>query len=1222
MKIRLLFLSFLLMPILVFAQHIDEKSASEIAALALKKNMAKGGIKKIPSADKQGRYEILDPHLELHRVVRDFDGKEPCFYIYNQKGGDGGFAIVSNQGQLLAHSDRGAVDYDKVPDNLRWLLEQYRKFLSEKYYEPYPSEDPADKVDGSPSLYRRSIEPMVGSEWSQDSPFSNLIREKYEASGATAEEIVAGCTTIAMAQTMFFWKHPQNGTGTKKFKLGKTSYTVDFGETIDWDHIGPSPYWKPSTNEALADLSYKVAASLDSKVEDGSTSAYANDVPKALTTYFDYDAAVRDESSIFFSGEVYEDMAYSELENGRPCIIYGQDGWVPLISAGHTMMVEGYDAETNHFYINMGWGAFPEEYVPANAYYALTVKNGYHKYVVFQHIITHIYPNSGGSAKPQIYAHTYTPANQVKPQRTIRYNKAEGSRNYHVSAQIFSNDMDASIVTGMMAKDFVTGQECVFEGPALNLSQGFLKNMDFDFDLDKIPYNGYYQLYPVFRMADDDEWLTIWIQPENEEDVFQPTYVDVTNTDVLDLGKEVNFVLERNTMEPEMTLQIDYKLPIKGVPVTFTSSDPSVISVDGNGLITAHRTGEVTITAHCDDYTFNGNRLVRETTKKFQIICMETKTDHKAELVYFFPYFLENDEVIHIKNNIWLTPAYANPGFSVEIEYVLGFFQNGKLVKKGYSWQGQYLAWNRVCQYMSLEYLDWHQDLTDGEYELRLLYRIPGETPEGEFWVMPTHRDGEARVFMKLENGHASFTQSNRHPCELRVDGIHMSKAVEVGMQNSITVDVTRTTEPDYNDRSDLFFYVDGKYEGHEELDMQSRTSASYQVNDFGYTYYFTPDHAGLYNMMIVDGRNHVLYEKNMEVGEAKNYQLRVNKVIFHNSSVPNTANNKVQIELEIENIGEYRYTGDVICRPVPNSGTEETFWPPRFQLDIAPGEVVSQILPMDFDFYFSLDDTEYIIIKCYYTSNGKDTILWESDKLTYIDANISLRKGDSNGDGEVNITDVLVIVDYILGRSINSFVFSNADLDNNGEINITDALIVVDFILGRTPTHFPPSARMEHGLIRMDTSESGCLIHTDTGSVGLTALQMDVVLPGNSTMRPATLTGKASKTHHIMTRQLDDNRYRIVVFSTQKSPLESDAPILNFDIEGQGGVVFAECIQCYNDLNIPIISPDLSTVVTGISAIHADSHDNAPVYTISGQRISKPQRGITISNNRKVVVR
>ncbi len=62
----------------------------------------------------------------------------------------------------------------------------------------------------------------------------------------------------------------------------------------------------------------------------------------------------------------------------------------------------------------------------------------------------------------------------------------------------------------------------------------------------------------------------------------------------------------------------------------------------------------------------------------------------------------------------------------------------------------------------------------------------------------------------------------------------------------------------------------------------------------------------------------------------------------------------------------------------------------------------------------------------------------------------ISSRKGDANGDNEVNITDVIVIVDYILNRPIRIFLFSNADMDKNGEVNITDALKVVDIILGR----------------------------------------------------------------------------------------------------------------------------------------------------------------------------
>ena len=56
---------------------------------------------------------------------------------------------------------------------------------------------------------------------------------------------------------------------------------------------------------------------------------------------------------------------------------------------------------------------------------------------------------------------------------------------------------------------------------------------------------------------------------------------------------------------------------------------------------------------------------------------------------------------------------------------------------------------------------------------------------------------------------------------------------------------------------------------------------------------------------------------------------------------------------------------------------------------------------------------------------------------------------GDANGDGEVNITDVIVIINYMLDRAPKDFVWKNADLNKDGEVNLTDALIIVkDFVL------------------------------------------------------------------------------------------------------------------------------------------------------------------------------
>jgi hypothetical protein len=54
--------------------------------------------------------------------------------------------------------------------------------------------------------------------------------------------------------------------------------------------------------------------------------------------------------------------------------------------------------------------------------------------------------------------------------------------------------------------------------------------------------------------------------------------------------------------------------------------------------------------------------------------------------------------------------------------------------------------------------------------------------------------------------------------------------------------------------------------------------------------------------------------------------------------------------------------------------------------------------------------------------------------------------KGDVNGDGEVNITDVNDIIDCILMGS--SAI--NADVNNDGEVNITDVSDIIDIILNK----------------------------------------------------------------------------------------------------------------------------------------------------------------------------
>ncbi|MBO4850098.1 MAG: dockerin type I repeat-containing protein [Prevotella sp.] len=59
-----------------------------------------------------------------------------------------------------------------------------------------------------------------------------------------------------------------------------------------------------------------------------------------------------------------------------------------------------------------------------------------------------------------------------------------------------------------------------------------------------------------------------------------------------------------------------------------------------------------------------------------------------------------------------------------------------------------------------------------------------------------------------------------------------------------------------------------------------------------------------------------------------------------------------------------------------------------------------------------------------------------------------STLRGDVNGDGAVTITDVTMIVEYVMGHQSDDFIIANADVNGDGSITITDVAEAVNIIL------------------------------------------------------------------------------------------------------------------------------------------------------------------------------
>ena len=80
------------------------------------------------------------------------------------------------------------------------------------------------------------------------------------------------------------------------------------------------------------------------------------------------------------------------------------------------------------------------------------------------------------------------------------------------------------------------------------------------------------------------------------------------------------------------------------------------------------------------------------------------------------------------------------------------------------------------------------------------------------------------------------------------------------------------------------------------------------------------------------------------------------------------------------------------------------------------------------------------------------------------------VKLGDVNSDGIVSVTDVMLMVNYIIGKDMTGKPFSldTADPNRDGEVNVTDVMIVVRIILG-TPWDDP-----DNPTLHIDDGEGG----------------------------------------------------------------------------------------------------------------------------------------------------
>ena len=218
--------------------------------------------------------------------------------------------------------------------------------------------------------------------------------------------------------------------------------------------------------------------------------------------------------------------------------------------------------------------------------------------------------------------------------------------------------------------------------------------------------------------------------------------------------------------------------------------------------------------------------------------------------------------------------------------------------------------------------------------------------------------------------------------------------------------------------------------------------------------------------------------------------------------------------------------------------------------------------------------------------------------------------KGDANGDGEVNVSDIVEIVNYIMGKPSANFVQAAADLNGDGEINVTDIVKVVSIIMD-TNSSAPMHRSAMNGNLTLSGKElvkKAIVQHAEQ----FTAAQFDIILGDGQEIDGISLNGNSD--HYLTWKMTKEGTCRVIVYSLTNSVFDAnDSELMSISLKSMNGRIAVE--------NVILVTANSNT--TGIGKVTTDKSMES-WYTLDGRKLdSQPtKKGFFIKNGKKFVVR
>lgn len=266
-------------------------------------------------------------------------------------------------------------------------------------------------------------------------------------------------------------------------------------------------------------------------------------------------------------------------------------------------------------------------------------------------------------------------------------------------------------------------------------------------------------------------------------------------------------------------------------------------------------------------------------------------------------------------------------------------------------------------------------------------------------------------------------------------------------------------------------------------------------------------------------------------------------------------------------------------------------------------------------------------ISKIVFTKADGTQVKLNSVKFNIVVNNVT--KGDVNDDGEINVSDIVEIVNYIMGKPSAKFVEAAADLNEDGEVNVTDIVKVVSIIMSTNNARHRASVveSIDNDRLTLVENENHALSLCLNNESGYVASQFDIHLSDGQTLESIMLNSIRSKDHVLTYTKMDGNTYRVVVYSLGNQAYSGNqGELLSIQVSGTGNIDIDNILFVTTGQNEKRFA-SLHSYTTGINAV--EEVKNMDIYSIDGRLVRKQvnntndlKKGVYIVNGKKQVVR